>query len=334
MAWAHPYVEPTFPDKNQEVFRLRAGRVFLEAKPTDDITATVQMALEIKAILHDYKLTWSKFDYANVTVGQFKLPLGASVLQPLPELVMLERPDFIIKMTKAGFRDLGVMLHTGKGTMVEYSLGAFNGTGRVNFGQPLNDVSALDALLTGRVAMNFAPLFAGKQDRLTLGFTGARSSDRAVPGQDDPKYDKSQLGNFLGTSVALTKKDRTTYLGGADLNFSMYGVWVLAEVMVLDSIANDGSEEKKSRGAYLEAAYTIPGINTQLAGRVENFDPNLDAEKNEAMTYTAGLNQKINKHLSVGAFGTRAEYVEPKTATTPAAAKVGHRVEARVVLKF
>lgn len=327
--YAFPYYEPKFPDPNKNLFRVRFARLVVDFSPHEDFTARLHLAGEqaSSALFFDYFVTWKRFDFANLTVGQQKIMLGASISQPGFELTMLERPKFITQWTKQNFRDIGLTVHSTRGPgqrVFEYSLGLYNGTGRVPFASNVPNRGDSDLLLAGRAVINPAPLFLGKQARLALGVTGAVESTGISP-------DATTARNNLGMGLVPWNTARTTYLLGADLHVSgLGGLWLLGEVMFLHSQARPDNTARRMLGWYVEVGYTLPVLEglLQPVARFEWADPDTSTVANEELVGSAGLNVRPFTWLLASAFFTRSAQI------TPMGVPMSNRIELRLQARY
>ncbi|MDP1822316.1 MAG: porin [Archangium sp.] len=327
--YAFPYFERNYPDPNKNLFRIRFARLVVDFSPHDDFTARLHLAGEqaSSALFFDYFVTWKRFDFANVTVGQQKIMLGASISQPGFELTMLDRPKFVTQFTKQNFRDIGLTVHTGRGPtprVFEYSVGLYNGTGRVPFAANVPNRGDSDLLLAARAVVNPAPLFLGKQARLALGVTGAVESTGVSP-------DATTARNNLGMALVPWATARTTYLLGADLNVSgLGGLWLLGEVMFVQSEARPAGTSRRMLGWYVELGYTLPVFDglLQPVARFEWADPDTSSVANEEVVGSAGLNVRPFTWLLVSAFYSRDALI------TPTGVPMTNRVELRLQARY
>jgi hypothetical protein len=328
--YAFPYYEPKYPDANKNLFRVRFARLVLDFTPHQDVAVRLHLAGEqaSSALFFDYFVTWKHFRFANVTVGQHKIALGASVMQSGFDLVMLERPKFITQWTKQNFRDIGVTIHSARGgstkSVFEYSLGLYNGTGRVPFANNAPNRSNGDVLGAARLVFNPAPLFLGQKASLALGVTGAVESTDVSP-------DATTARNNLGMAAIPWNTARTTALLGADLNVSgIGGLWLQTEIMWLNSLARPEGSSRRMLGWYLEVGYTLPVLEglLQPVARFEWADPDLSAVDNEEVIGSAGVNVRPTPWLLASIFYARSGLI---TATGVPQAT---RVELRLQVKY
>jgi len=324
--WLLPYSETTFNDKNDNLFRIRFARLVFDFTPHDDVAIRLHLAAEqATAMFYDFILSWQHYDMFNVSFGQQKLMMGASVSQSGNALVMLDRPRFITKWVKKNFRDIGIVVHPKRGgdRLVDYTVGLFNSTGRIPYAENATARPVQDVTVMGRAVINPGSMLFGKKRRTALGLTAAAEPAEA-------SADSNVAANHLGMAVVNWKSPRTTYLLGADVNVTGFaGLWLQAELMYLYSQQNDGVY-RRLLGGYVEVAYTLPVLKEMLqpAARVDWSDPDMNAPSNEELVWSLGVNVKPAKWLLFSGFFTR-DYQNTATGT-----RVGNRVETRVQIKY
>lgn len=116
----------------------------------------------------DAYLAWTKYDAANLQLGQFKTPFGFEQLTPDTKTLFTERAHANDALTVG--RQIGVgLLGTAFAKTVSYSVGAFNGNG-VNNGNNDND----QFMYAGRVA---ATVWSQANRRVSVGVNAYASAD-------------------------------------------------------------------------------------------------------------------------------------------------------------
>ena len=285
-------------------YRIRFARFSISAEPDRGFSAKLQTALEDSNPFLDMRLTWKSASHLNITAGQFKFPLGASLLTKAPDLVMWDRPSFVRQATKATLRDVGVMVHTGSGGILygilEYALGVFNGAGRIP--SSLRDRRELGQLLwAGRIVGNADALVLPEKNRLALGLSYARSVD--------PATSDEEAANYLGRRLVPYTAERTTQIMGADITFKAFDVWFQGEVLRLQSETTDPDPltgqpaEVEWLGYSLEAGYTIEKISLQPVARFDELMPTGDTGGLRTRTMALGVNFMPSDATMVSLFG-------------------------------
>lgn len=85
---------------------------------------------ERQMFLLDAFVSYNRFNYAKVSVGQFKKPLGLELITPCSGLHTILRSEVVNNLTGPTNRDMGMMLLGGNATnMVSYRLAVMNGSG-------------------------------------------------------------------------------------------------------------------------------------------------------------------------------------------------------------
>ncbi|MFN7697093.1 MAG: hypothetical protein ACK6CU_31895 [Deltaproteobacteria bacterium] len=299
--------------EERDSFRLRFAVLRLDARLSDQVRMLVRLGFMVPGNpLLDFAATWEPVSEIALSVGQLRVPFGASATTLAPQLVFLDRPRYVQAMLKTTFRDVGVLVHSGaRGVfdgVLHYRLAVMNGGGRLGVGTPrgLNEPERF--LYVGRVMVDVGRLVTGgPRDRFVIGGSYARSRD---PGIDtgDVAVDRVLADSILGRRLTPIALERETQVGGVDLTFSAAGFWAQAEWMYLDSTAIDGSAHSRAQGASLELAYTpdwhpYDTASLRVALRGEYFDPSLDRSGDETGTALAGVDFDATHGVRVGVFG-------------------------------
>ncbi len=334
--WFAPSTNREAPQRTAETFRLRWAVLRFDAHPTRHLHVVTRLGLMLANPLLDASVSWTALPALNVTFGQFRMPLGASGTTLAPQLVMQDRPTYVYAMTKASFRDVGVMLGSGEGGLanglLHYRLAVASGNGRVAVGEPMRAEHARDLLWIGRVIVDAGPRIAAGT-RLALGGTVAYTRDPALDVTNVASA-RSTAANLLGRTWTPLGEERDTLLVGADLTFSNPAFWAQAEWMRLSSAPVDGGPARVSSGTSVELGYRLPwmvgGAAFQLAARTELVDPNADEEDDGYTIVSGGLNVLPTPFMRVSAFGQGTFYKDAATG----AATTGSEVNLRATLAF
>ncbi|MDD8026541.1 MAG: porin [Acidobacteriota bacterium] len=114
-------------------FSLRRVRLGLAG----DITKTLKFKIEVEALkspaVIDAQIDWMPTAAAGLRFGQFKVPFSLENLTSTPDLDLINLSQVVAKLVPgqdsgSSGRDIGVVV-TGKASIFEYSVGAFNGAG-------------------------------------------------------------------------------------------------------------------------------------------------------------------------------------------------------------
>lgn len=335
--WWTPWSEPS-PTQARDAFRLRFAVLRVDAQVTRNLSVLARLGLMVPdSPLLDFHATWTPHDAVGVSVGQFRLPLGAAATTLAPQLVMLDRPGYVYSMTKVAFRDVGVMVHSSpRGIadgLLHYWVAATNGAGRVGVGTARAPGPVEDYLYVARVLFDAGRLLLrGPQDRLALGATWAHSHDPAI-NTGVVATDRNLAANTLGRTLAPIGSERDTQLLGADLTFAHAGVWAQAEVLYLHASAVGSGAAREALGASVELAYTLPVrpfdlANVQLAARGERFDPDLAATGDELLVGSVGFNVMPAPAWRVSLFGTLTRFHAAMTGEGRSAGELTARLAA------
>jgi hypothetical protein len=311
--WVTLVQDPVPGVEERDSFRLRFAILRIDARPADQVRLLARLGFMAPGNpLLDFQATWEPFSEVALSIGQMRMPFGASATTLAPQLVFMDRPRYVQAMLKSTFRDVGLLLHSGaRGVLdgaLHYRLAVMNGGGRLGVGtaRGLNEPERF--LYVARVMVDLGRLVTGgPRDRLVLGGSYARSRD---PGIDtgDVAADRALADSILGRRLTPLALERETQLGGIDLTFSAAGFWAQAEWMYLDSAAIGGSAHTRAQGASLELAYTpdwhpYETASLRVALRGEYFDPSLDRSGDETGTALAGVDFDATHGVRAGVFG-------------------------------
>jgi phosphate-selective porin len=166
---------------NDDRFLLRRARLNFTATLANDFTAKIEADFGANSMstgagargqLTDGYIQWSKYDFANIRIGQFKTPFGYEQLTPDIRTLTVERTLPNDRLTVS--RQIGAGV---SGDIVEkklaYSVGAFNGNG-VNTGQNDNDNFMWAGRLSGQA---YDGKIANQPVKLTAGANAFTSQD-------------------------------------------------------------------------------------------------------------------------------------------------------------
>lgn len=317
---ATPLTNEDAPARATETFRLRWAVLRVDAHPAPDVHVVTRLGLMLTMPLLDASISWTRLRWLNVTAGQFRMPLGASATTLSPQLVFADRPSYVYAMTKASFRDLGVMLGSGDGGLLDgvlhYRLAVASGNGRVGVGEPMRAENAADLLWTGRLIVDLGRTL-GDGKRLALGATAAYTRDPALDAAADAAGARATAVNLLGRTWTPIGHMRDTWLVGSDVTVAVGRLWAQAEWMWLRSKPRDGAAERTAIGGSVEAAYTLPwtagDVAFQLAARGERVDPDLDVDGDVYAVWTGGFNVLPVPFVRVSVFGQGTVFDDPET---------------------
>lgn len=246
-------------------FLIRRARLGVKGSFAEDIDFTFQAELgngslsstaNYRAQATDVFITWKKFDYANVTVGQFKTPYGYEQLISDTKTPFAERSLPNDRLTLS--RQIGAMV---SGDFLDkrlsYAVGAFNGNG-VNNSANDNERFLTVARVSG------TPLKTAKY-KLTTG-AGAFTTDDGVD------------------AAAI---QREGYALDAQFNAGRFDA--AAEWFQTDSSPVTGADST-ANGWAAHAAYFVVEKKLQTLLRYETFDANTSLADQTSESWTVGLN--------------------------------------------
>lgn len=335
--WFTPWSEPS-PTQAREAFRLRFAVLRVDAQLARNLTVLGRLGLMVPdSPLLDFHATWTPHDAIGVSVGQFRLPIGAAATTLAPQLVMLDRPGYVYSMTKLTFRDVGVMVHSSpRGVadgLLHYWLAATNGGGRLGVGPSRAPGPVENYLYAARVLLDVGRLFmTAPRDRLALGASWVHSHDPAI-NTGNVTTDRNLAVNTIGRTLAPIGSERNSQLVGADLTFAHAGIWAQGELLYLSTSAVGSGVSRKALGASIELAYTLPVrpfelADLQLAARGERFDPDTSAEGDEHLVGSLGVNVIPAPAWRASLFGTVTRFRAVTTGEERSAGELTARLAA------
>jgi phosphate-selective porin len=271
-------------------FYLRRARLNLQGKFLEEFDFRIEGEFAgslgettgNRAQLTDAYVTWNRYDFANVRVGQFKTPFGYEQLYSDPRLFTIERSlanDRLTASRQIGVQAAGDLLDK----KVSYATGVFNGTG-VNTSANDND----KWFWAGRVgAVAWQGKVAGQDARWSVGANAYTDTDNNLAGQaGEFGFDAVPGGARDNTFTGRRKAgglDTQLHLGPLDLWFE----YLRARFKPVDAIP---SRSFDADGWYLQAAYFVVPKTLQAVVKYDAFDPNLSLAANGASTWTFGAN--------------------------------------------
>ncbi|HVV81882.1 MAG TPA: porin [Kofleriaceae bacterium] len=211
-----------------------------------------------RAILQDASITFGHLDKAKITLGQGHTPISFEGLRSASKLLFIERA--IVSGTFGDQRDIGVWAHEKIGK-IGYVIGIFNGSG-ASKPDPLKDLD-----LAARLELHAS-------DDLQISGSVLRTLNGDKPG----------VHTIAGGDVAY---EHGGTIAQAEFYWGKFNSFDAMPVAVT------------SMGAYAAAGYTftqIAGHDLQGAARFDWFDPNTDADKDQIIKGTGGLNLFLDGH--------------------------------------
>jgi len=208
-----------------------------------------------RAQLTDAFVTWTKFSYANITVGQFKVPYGYEQLLADTKTLFVERslPNDLLSIPRqAGLMVAGSFLDK----MVGYATAITNGNGTNNGG---NDNEQFQYI--GRV---YGTAFNGHGVKVTLGANGFMAYD---------------TGTFTGHRTGRAIDAQVSY-AGAEID---------AELLRTHFDRDVGTDYNAQGWSVLGSYFILPG-KLQGVLRYETYDPSFATFGDKTTLRTIGLN--------------------------------------------
>ncbi len=175
-------------DKDEDSFNIPRARLGVSGDVIEDVKFKIQADFGKGGVkMTDMYLNLTRWENADVTIGQFKVPYSPEVVGSSSKLDLIERPA--ISSALAPDRDIGAMLH---GAVMDgrigLSAGAWNGNGANNSSND-ND-NLMYGLRVAREAL------ADDDLKLTLGLSAYKTEDADVS--------LKNIGDFAGDRDALS----------------------------------------------------------------------------------------------------------------------------------
>jgi phosphate-selective porin OprO and OprP len=268
-------------------FDIRRARLDIKGNITPFFSYRLQTEFADKPKILDAYGDIRIADYFTITAGQFKIPFSMENLASSNKLEMIDRSQVVEALVARGKdvignqngRDIGIQVGGGilknNGIpLIEYRLGAFNGSG-INLADTANDAKDI----VGRVVIN--PVKG-------LSFGGGYYGG----------YGKALHATVDGVSQT---RNRLGFEGSyVFTRFSVKGEYI---------IGND--KGIKRAGWYLQAGYFLVPQKLQLLAKYDLFDVNTDTPDNTSINYVFGGNYNFNNWSRLQMFYTiRAEQVK------------------------
>jgi phosphate-selective porin len=284
-----------FSDGNTRTF-LRRARVNVSGKFVEDFSFRLEMDLAgsltnasgFRAQMTDGYINWSRFDAANVRVGQFKTPYGFEQLYADPRLYTAERSMMSDRLTPG--RQIGVQVAGGAlEDRLSYAAGLFNGSGT---NQNFNDNDKLMAAARlGFIA--FDGRMFGKATKVSVGANGFRDSDTALAVASDFGIDSTPATSAKDN--ILTGRRRGI---GYDAQVEMGRAEVWGEYLrdTFEPSSRVPAGRFYSDGWYAQATYYLIPAKLQLAERLEVFNPSDIVSGDATRSTVSGLNWYFKQH--------------------------------------
>ncbi|WP_284348726.1 porin [Roseisolibacter agri] len=219
---------------------------------------TVNLASQI---LQDAMVTVHAPAGISIDVGQTKVPLSFAGMQGSGRLETVERPMFAADRARGGafgdVRDVGVLVRGSTLGHVDYSVGAFNGSGESQNGIDRNDQKSL----AGRVVLR--ALVPGLQVGASGVYGGRPSADYA---RRDRLGAEAQYaaGPIVARSEFMSGTDGATHRAG------YYGLTSVRARRGVDLVARydvwDPDTHNESSAATARATDVLGGVNLALGG--------------------------------------------------------------------
>jgi phosphate-selective porin len=285
------FIQPKFEynqidgDDDSNTFDFNRARIGVMGKIPYDISYYVVLEASPDnqrhngdAYLLDAFVTYSRFDFAKISMGSFKNPISLELNTPCHKLHTINRSRVVNQLASPD-RDRGVMFLGGADTtLFQYRLAITNGTGL--FDKDNNKRKDYSA----RVVLN-----PHKNIKIGASYKYGESKSEIVDAPDDERTRwgadlQYKKGAFLLQGEYLYGKDVGSYTTGGGCG---------------DPIENHQGSIKRD-GGFLMAMYKFKN-NIQPVLKVEYFDSNKDTGNNTEFCTTYGLNYFLNDWTKIQA---------------------------------
>ncbi len=271
------YIQPQFEFKQTDdawnnSFTFNRARVgFLGNVPYDFSYYFMAELSKFKpdgSFMLDAFITYSRFELAKVSFGQFKVPFSLEQNTPCQSLHTIYRSR-VVEELAGPQRDLGVMLFGGdNSTMVKYSLALVNDYKR----NSMDENSAKS--IKGRLVVNPTDF---------LSFGGNFGYGKTGVAKDNVKTRlggelELRLNNFLLQGEYIWGKDTGDYTTGGGC----------------DGTPLEFHEGPVTRGGFFVTAAYMTRWSIQPVIKIESFDGNMDIADDTHMISTIGMNYFFN----------------------------------------
>jgi len=278
-----------FASGNDRIY-LRRARINVAGKFKDDFqfrvetefAGTLGESTGLRAQMTDGYINWSRYEFANIRVGQFKTGYGFEQLASDPKLFTIERSlanDRLTLGRQIGLQVAGDVFDQA----LSYSVGVFNGSG-VNTSANDNDAFTW----TGRVSgVAWQGRIANQDARVTVGTNAYATKDTSLGSQPGEfGFDSTPGGSrdniFFGQRIG-TGVDAQLKLGGFDL----WAEYLHTRFKPSTDIPFNTFD---ADGWYVLASYFVVPKELQASLKFESFDPDRRIDGNSTDTWTLGLN--------------------------------------------
>jgi len=226
--------------------------------------------------LLDAFITWKRLGpWANITVGQFKMPFGLELSTPCQALHTIDR-SLVVNELASPFRDLGVKIYGGAKfnkdfEMLQWRIAFTNGTGM----NKIDNNRRKD--FTGRLVVSpFSWMHVGGSYKYGS-VLADNNSDKLTRFGFDLSVEKF---NFLLQGE---------YIGGMDDGFKLEGGGC-GEEPTITPIEGD----IKKNGYYAMLLYKTPW-NVQPVVKFQSYEPDTEVDDNIKNSTTLGINYFFNE---------------------------------------
>ncbi len=281
MGFIQPQWDYKMLDNPENTFKFNRARIGVVGNIPYDFSYYMVLETSPTKYKHPYLLdafvTYSRFSWAKVSVGQFKSPFSQELNTPCSGLHTINRSKVVSELATPD-RDLGVMILGGADTsFVRYAVGFMNGTGKGVIDDATGKIMFDNNPGKDMVArLTFQPLALVNSDLYNLVRVGGSVKYGTSPAQaDGVTAEDTKL--IIGLEMQLKYND---FLFQSELiSGDFVGSYTTGGGCGAPLVLHEGSVKKS--GFYAMAMYMTPW-NFQPVIKFESFDPNLDKSRDGA----------------------------------------------------
>ncbi|MDD5772343.1 MAG: porin [bacterium] len=273
----------------KDQFRIKTVTLSIAGKVLDKVNYKAEIDPSKSpsgSIVNDAYMKFSHFDYANITIGQFKIPYSDEFLTSSSAIDTIERSLPVGSLAQE--RDMGLMVDANLfNKSVYYGLAIVNGSGA----NASEDNSGKDAV--GKIV--FTPVKG-----LSFGVNYMTGKEMEQKDTYSTTTADSKTGMFKKTS---TQDPYSRTRSGALVKYVFEKFNVQGEYLTQKKDYEDDSKtDVTGNGYYVQAAYKIPlegKMAIQPVVKYETYDPDKDIDSNTQKITTVGLNWFINDNTKL-----------------------------------
>jgi len=256
-------------------FRIRRAKIYFNGHALlPDLIYKVQIDLAASPILNDAYIDWQHFNWAQVWVGQYKVPFNRQQIASTAYLQLVDRA--ITDSTFSPGRDIGITLHNSASKeIVEYDIGAYNGNGP---NTTSNDGTGF--LYVGRIVL------------YPLGpFSYYTEPDYEMT--PSPKIGVGFAYNLNSNAQITTTETANVKTGTIDMVAKYHGVSLIVELFQRNTNPNHTAAANivsTGEGINTQASVFVVPRRVEISGRYAWINPDKQVAHDDQMEVGVGMN--------------------------------------------